>query len=84
MSLISFFLIKMQPLPFREGSNEKNARPFLLVYHTYSKAGHDVLNVVRFIVYLRVVTRSTLHNEMRPRGPPMGAPVYVRPFFHVL
>jgi hypothetical protein len=27
---------------------------------------------------------ATLHNEMRPRGPPMRAPVCVHPFSHVL
>jgi hypothetical protein len=27
---------------------------------------------------------TTLHNEMRPRGPPMRVPVCVRPFSHVL
>jgi hypothetical protein len=63
MSLIMFIKIKMWPLPFREGSNEKNARPIFLVYCTYySKARPDVLNVVRFIVYLRVVTCSRLYS----------------------
>jgi hypothetical protein len=32
----------------------------------------------------RKAPKGTLHNEMRPRGPPMRAPVCVRPFSHVL
>jgi hypothetical protein len=46
MSSIMCINIKMQPLPFREASNEKNARPFFFVYRTLSKVRHDALNVV--------------------------------------